>query len=232
MALNSRDQITYQNGVPGSQKAYVKAELTESFHASYPGAFSAADIYATLQVPGNRTKVLGNLAAVSISTHRDAFPVTAMPYVSPRGFTQGHRVVAGTLMFHTLDRNAFGYPEEYGPNKYSLAFKGEQHPDEFFLFDILISYVNDIGMAAYEQIIGIRLLDFGKTLSLENLHPIESYSYMALDYQPMRPVVSGDRGERSFVLNRVAPREPVTVRDSTGRATGTYDKRLHDRAKT
>lgn len=232
MALNSGNKITFQERGPGVEKAYVKSELTESFRASYPGAFSAADIYATLQLPGNQTKVLGNMAAISISTHRDSFPVTAMPYVSPRGFTQGHRVVAGTMMFHTIDRNAFGYPEEYGPNKYSLAFRGEQHPDEFFLFDILITYVNEIGMIAYEQVTGIRILDFGKTLSLENLHPIESYSYMALDYQPMRPIVSGDRGERAFVLNRQTSREPVKVKDSTGRDIDVFDKRLRDRAKT
>lgn len=159
-----------------------------AYHRGYPGGFSAADCYAVLQFPG-ATRRLGNLAAVSISTHRDAFPVTSMPYVSPRGITQGARTTAGTLIFHTIDRGAFTH--RYEPFHHGRHWV-HQHGDELPLFDILLVYTNEMGMNAYEAITGVRILDMGRTISLENLHPAETYSFMALDYQPLDSINHGD----------------------------------------
>lgn len=213
-------------GPPVKTVAYVNKQFEEGFQNVYPGAFSAANIYAIVQMPGGSLRTLGNLAAVSISTHRDTFPVSSMPYVGPRGFTQGHRMIAGTLIFHTLDRNAFNYGAN-GPHRLPTVHQklttALPHPDELPLFDIHINYVNEVGMASRELILGVRLLDFGKTLSLENLHPVESYSYMAIDYAPMESVISGDPESRTFVLRRAPSRERQPLRTSEGTVNKTLD---------
>ena len=174
------------------QKTIVNQALLEDSATAYPGAFSATDISALITLPGGVLRPLGNIAALSISTHRDAFPVTSMRGIGIRGVTQGHRTIAGTLMFHTIDRSAFAWAQD--PSLPSAAQPsptsfGAFHPDTLPLFDIYFTYVNDIGMFSSERLLGIRILDFGKTISMENPFSIESYSYMALDYLPLSSMV-------------------------------------------
>jgi hypothetical protein len=206
----------------GLNKAFVDRRLDDNFQLRYPGAFSATDIYATINLPGWGPRSMGSLVAISLSTHRDTFPVTSMPYVDPRGFTQGHRTTAGTMIFHTIDRNAFFYTNRNGnsePNELvkhfavrGTAHMGPPHPDTLPLFDVHINYVNQEGMLSFEAVYGVRILDFGKTVSLENLHPAESYSFMALEYDPMRVILSGDREERKFMLDRIPNKEPQKLK--------------------
>ncbi len=175
----------------------------DDYHRAYPGAFAANDIYAVLSLPGGEVRTLGELIAVSLSTHRDTFPVTALSFVNARGFTQGHRTIAGTLIFHTIDRSALalpGYSSHPHQGLNGPRSRGIALADELPLFDIHLNYVNEIGMASFEALYGVRLIDFGKTVSLENLQPVESYSYMAQDYQPMQPVLSVRPEEETFFL--------------------------------
>jgi hypothetical protein len=193
-------------------RQYVNRTLGAEFDRSYPGAFAATDIHAVIELPGNQVSTLGQMAALSISTHRDTFPVTSMGTVAARGFTQGHRTVAGTLIFHTIDQAAFSYSgnawrQRYGADGDPQKVFGPPAADELPLFDIHLSYVNEVGMVSYESLYGVRVLDFGKTISLENLHPIESYSYMALDYVPLRPVISGAQ-VRNMGLQRLKDKKP------------------------
>lgn len=209
-----------KNAGNGVDRKYVidKLNLTRGFTSQYLGAFSATNIYATIRLPYDQAPIaLGSLAAISISTHRDVFPVTNMYNVDPRGFTQGHRTTAGTLIFHTIDRNAFFYdrrqpnPLRHRETINGLDHRGLPHPDTLPLFDIHVNYINEEGMLSAESLFGVRLLDFGKTLSFETLHPMESYSFMALEYEPMRVIVSGNslEVEKQFLLNRSTTRNPI-----------------------
>lgn len=213
---------TLKNAANGTDRTYItnKLALQNGFTSSYIGAFSATNIYATIRLPYDESPIaLGSLAAISISTHRDVFPVTNMVNVDPVGFTQGHRTTAGTLIFHTIDRNAFFYnrrqpnPLRHREAINGLDQRGLPHPDTLPLFDIHITYVNEEGMLSSEALFGIRLLDFGKTMSFENLHPMESYSFMALEYEPMRVVVAGSVQdiETQFMLNRTTTRSPIPL---------------------
>jgi hypothetical protein len=211
MALN-------RNAESGLNRTFIERRLEDNFQTRYPGAFAATDIFATLTFPGQAPRAIGSLAALSISTHRDTFPVTAMSRVDPMGLTQGHRTIAGTMIFHTIDRNAFFYGRQ-DPNRMQKHISvrgtgqfGPPHPDTLPLFDIHISYVNQEGMLSFEAIYGVRILDFGKSMSFENLHPMESYSFMALEYDPMRVVLSGDNEERKFMLNRIPNKEQRGVK--------------------
>jgi hypothetical protein len=199
-----------------THKTFVTNVADGVFRYKYPGAYTATDLFATVLLPGGSVRGLGNLAALSISTHRDTFPVVAMPTVSARGFTQGHRMVAGTMIFHTIDRNAFSYGvNELHTHDNAMgrrAHLGPPHPDELPLFDIHITYVNEIGMASFEGVFGVRILDLGKTMSLENLHPMESYSYMAIRYAPMRAITQTQDAHRRFFTYRRSDREQKKVK--------------------
>jgi hypothetical protein len=214
-----------------SSKSYIVDRNAGDFNQSYPGAFSATNIYASILLPAGKPRTLGTLAAISISTHRDKFPVSSMPYVNPRGFTQGHRTIAGTMIFHTIDRNALSYginrPHEVASVQPHRDHLRPPFPDELPLFDIHITYVNEEGMAAFEALYGVAILDSGKTVSLENLNPIESYSYMAIAYEPMHAIFSGEGDLSKFFLNRTQNRERKSVKVN-GRDAGIYDPRLDE----
>jgi len=213
-----------------TDKNFVTNVADGVFRYKYPGAYSATDIFATILLPGGSIRGLGNLAALSISTHRDTFPVVAMPNVSPKGFTQGHRMTAGTLIFHTIDRNAFSYginePHTYYNAMGRRTGFTPPHADELPLFDIHITYVNELGMASFEAVYGVRILDMGRTCSLENLHPMESYSYMALRYSPMRALTQNQDANRRFFTYRRSDREQKRVR--VGDLTSLFDPALDE----
>jgi hypothetical protein len=216
------------------QRHYVTSEAPDDYRKVHGGGFSATDIYASILLPGYGVRKLGTLAAVSLSTHRDTFPVTSLASVKVKGFTTGHRTVAGTLVFHTIDRNALTYgvnPSTVRTTIQGQAIAGKPLPDTLPLFDIHITYANEWGNLSFEALLGVRVLDFGKTMSFETLQPIESYSYMALDYQPMVAVY--DPAEQTppiFTLKKQtkssrANRLPLTV-PSLGRTTGNQDPEL------
>jgi hypothetical protein len=222
MATNSNETLR------ASQRSYEDALRDwKSFEGSnegtysraYPGAFSASNAYALLRFPGATRKV-GQLAALSVSTHRDTFPVGSMPFVSAKGFTQGRRMVAGTLIFHTIDRSVLA-------NRYEHSYLGRHfihdHADELPLFDILVVYVNEEGMASFEEVIGVRVVDFGRTVSLENLNPAETYSYMAIDYRPLRTISHGDPRDPRLFPGRVLNREKKALSNERGVPYQTYD---------
>lgn len=162
-------------------------------------SFTATDIYATVLLSDSTEFHLGNLSLISVSTHRDSFPVGAMGYVAPRGFTKGHRTVAGSLVFSGIDRNAFYELGRIWSPGYTLY-------DTLPPFDVLIVYVNEMGDAAYERIEGIEILDYSRTVSLENLIPYESYSYSAINYHPVQPATQPNNSQ--FTLNR-STRQPL-----------------------
>jgi len=170
--------------------------------------FSATDISAYFCIPQDpysisrnkteptRNYLIGNLSVVSISTHRDKFPVTALGNVGVRGFTRGHRIIGGTLVFQTFDRHAFydffidlevtrtGASREDLTSAISTILADEMPP-----FDIIISMVNEDGAVAFTSILGVVIQDEGKAMSVDNISISETYSYMAAAYLPMQPTL-------------------------------------------
>jgi len=139
-------------------------------------------------MPDGYLRELGTMVGISISTHRDKFPVTNFTSINPLGFTQSHRTISGTLVFHTIDRNALVEvvnQTEVRETITSETVKGPVHGDQIPLFDIHIHYVNNVGMSSFEAIFGVTVLDFGRAISFQSLEPIENYSYMAIGYSPL-----------------------------------------------
>lgn len=153
-----------------------------------PAGFSAVDLNAFMHpIPGSGLGgpvQFGTLAMLSVSSHRDKFPVSALSRVGPRGFTYGHRTIAGTLAFNTLDSDAFIKALHDQQPVWSLS---DLHPDELPPFDIQIVLVNDFGEISVTMLKSVTILDCGTTYSLDQVTLMETYSYMALDRTPLQP---------------------------------------------
>jgi len=175
-------------------------------------------VYA-LGLPGNFDSMapLGTLSQLSISTHRDKFPIDVLGHIGRRGFTSGPRVVAGTLVFSTLYDSAFGdLVYEYTPQlRYSI------HPDSYPPFDIHITKVNETGQVTFAALLGVTILDYGTNESTDNIVPMESYSFMALDFQRFRRIyANGQKPDLPMSALQLGGLANQIANDAVGLVTG------------
>lgn len=134
---------------------------------------------------------LATVSQLAISTHRDKFPVAVLGHIGRKGFTAGARVVAGTLVFSTVYDSAFGdlVYEDTPELRYRV------HPDSYPPFDLHITKVNETGQVVYGALLGITILDYGTNESVDNIVPMESYSFMALDFVRFRRMDNSGSGK-------------------------------------
>jgi hypothetical protein len=184
--------------------------------------FSATDISAYFCIPQNPYKVtkenrnptknyhIANLSVISISTHRDKFPVTSLGNVGIKGFTRGHRVIGGTMVFQTFDRHAFYNALVELESQMTgqtvnqvIAAESTMLADEMPPFDIIISMVNEDGVISYMSVLGVILQDEGRAISVDNINLSETYSYMAMAYIPMQPYASKIEQQPNYNSNTV-----------------------------
>jgi hypothetical protein len=161
-----------------------------------PTSFSPADMRVVVHSPVTRTPFeLGTLAMLSYSSHRDKFPVVSLGRRGIRGFTSGHRTVAGSLAFQTFNYNAF---IELNKEYFSKIVKsGDLEyilPDELPPFDIHVLFVNEDGQGSFFKVFGVTLLDFGSTFSVDQILMMESYSFMARGLSSASPVFMKRKG--------------------------------------
>lgn len=171
-----------------------------------PRVFSSMDIVAYAVLPSKKVYKLGSLSMLSISSHRDKFPVTSLGSIAVRGFCSGHRTIGGTLVFNTYDRNVW-YRLVEGRSEYPLRQINYIMPDELPAFDITITLVNENGDVAFTGLHGVTILDEGETMSVDNIAIMESYSYMAVSKIPLQPYNAGLLFEQ---LNSGLPSVPLT----------------------
>jgi len=176
--------------------------------------------------PSNVTKVLAEVQTLSISTHREKYPVRTLGSVYPRSFTRGPRTISGSLVFTTFHRHIF---DEFFGTAGGAGFRstGVGDFDSFswttFItdqlppLDISIVFANEYGNLSWMAILGVEFVNEGMTMSIEDLFLEGTAQYVARDYDPIRSVgnrpftrthgvgqsVSGSSLVRADLLNRM-----------------------------
>lgn len=153
--------------------------------------YSAVNMHVSFRYPHQAPVHAGNLKTLSISTHRDVFPVMGLGSVRPRGFTRGPRTVAGTLVFSIVNVNPVPIMVS-AFNEHNQGGLFNASPDQYPPFDIDILHVNNSGVASVEGLRGVVLLDMGKVISVENILIDEQYSYMAENYVPLTTLLGSE----------------------------------------
>lgn len=197
----------------GQSSPYKKLTTAERFDTAeyrlYSGNnFTSSDMRVLARSPLNGSPVLlGTLSMLSYSVHRDKFPVVSLGMRGTRGFTRGHRTIAGSLAFQSIDTDAFfrltkAMAETIGRNdsQYILA-------DELPPFDVIVTAINEEGGSSVFGLFGLTILDFGTSFALEQLIPNETYSFIAAKVSAPRPAYeyTGNSlvsiGEEEVVIN-------------------------------
>lgn len=167
----SLDGTKYQDSLYGSPVTFSYADCQAfailPFHA--PGK----NLPLKLLLPG--------LQLVSLSTHRDHYPVMNLGHTGVQGYTSGHRTSAGTLGFSVLGEDPFAQVLAV----YS-AWRGYNQPmdwvgiDEVPEFDISLIFTSDRGDTAITLIKGAKFSDVGRNISIRDIQLTHVYAFMAV----------------------------------------------------
>lgn len=176
-----------------------------------PLGMSSTDLTAyAVNLPGARDKAtqLSYITQLSISSHRDKFPVSSLGYVGMKSVTAGHRTLGGTIVFGTLFSSAFSDLVFTDNSALARAYM----PDAFPLFNIVLVKTNETGQMSYGVLYGVSFLDFGLNESVDNLVPMESYSYMALGFSPFRQLYMDTNLQKAPDSDQSSASLPVLLR--------------------
>jgi hypothetical protein len=204
--LTNRDIDVRNLGATLGYKAHGKGEQT--MYAPYRdvepalyNTYAGTDIVAELVFPNGEVLTLAELQTISYSTHRENTPVRTLGHVAPRGFVKGPRTLAGSLIFTVFNYYAF-----YKVKQFQTAIGAGLYPLSDMLppFDVVITFVNEVGAMSKMKLYGVTIVDEGQTMSVDDLITEQTYSYMARGIQPMT----------AFVVNEYAPESNSIVRNA------------------
>ncbi|MGF0347585.1 hypothetical protein ACQR3P_28505 [Rhodococcus sp. IEGM1300] len=146
-------------------------------------SYSGTDMVATIQLPGGKAMILGELASVNYSVYREKTLVRALGYVRPKGVTRGQRTISGILEFTNFDSSvAYKVLSEYYEMGYHVLM------DELPQFDITLTMANESGQRSVFRIYGISTFTEGSMMSIDQLTTRSSYEFYAMDIDPMAPL--------------------------------------------
>ncbi len=140
---------------------------------------------------GFSTKVLAEIQTLSVSTHREKFPVRGLGSVYPKSFTRGPRTIAGSMIFTVFDRHVLeefltAHPSDFDAHNSSTTALIDQLPP----FDITVVFANELGSVSRMVIYGCEFVNEGQTMSIEDLLLENVVQYVARDVDPMRAVAA------------------------------------------
>ena len=152
-------------------------------------SYAGTDIVVTAQLSNKGEKaliskcyVLGSLQTISISTHQDKRPVRAIGNINAIDYVMGQRTIAGSLVFAVFDRHfadeIFNDLKTYTKDTVILT-------DEIPPLDLTISFANEYGKKSKMTLYGVRMINEGQVMSINDLYTENTYQFVALGMEPL-----------------------------------------------
>lgn len=156
----------------------------------------------------SRPVKLFDLQTISISSHREKFPVRTCGRINPKSRTRGGRTIAGSFIFTLFNKAALWDLLQATTNFYSsgvgIGGSDSGYPemstvlvDQLPPFDMTILCSNELGDNSYMALYGIEISNEGLTLSIQDIITEDVMQFTALDWEPMRPLT-----ERRQLMDR------------------------------
>lgn len=141
------------------------------------------------------TKILGELQTVSYSIHMEKRPIRSIGNVNAKDYVMGPRTIAGSLVFSVFNKH---FAEDIigalnAGYQAGTAFLVDELPP----FDITISAANEYGYRSGLVIYGVRLLNEGQVMSINDVYTENTYQYYATDLQYLSAEMSYVRDKSS-----------------------------------
>jgi hypothetical protein len=173
----------------------------QSFSGADFSAFIIVDHYGRAGFEGRRKpfKLTADLHTITISSTASIGPVRALGKRKVIDYTRGARTFAGTMIFTVADKDPFQELFSFDALMSAQATDGIWHIDMMPKFDIMLSAVNEGGLAGVQLVQGITLTNTGTTYSVDDMYTENTYTYVA-DY--VSPFVKNPTKEGMIRLSR------------------------------
>lgn len=152
-----------------------------------PGSLYGENKNALSKSPPPGMKVFAELQTISISSARTVVPVRVLGQARPRGWTRGGRTVAGSLIFTDIMADALTQMLSIWYAERGHTTKYEFFVDQIPPFNVIISAINEAGVYATRSVIGVTLVNYGTTYSIDDLMTESQYTYVAMGVTPFMP---------------------------------------------
>ena len=145
-------------------------------------SYSGCDIIVTASFP-MKTKegddiyfTLGSLQTLSVSTHQDKRPVRSLGNINAKDYVMGQRTIAGSLVFAVFDRH---FADKIMRSAEVLM------ADEIPALNLTINFANEYGRSSRMAIYGVKLINEGQVMSINDLYTENTYQFVALGMEPL-----------------------------------------------
>jgi len=184
IAANSQNYISARSQ---DQIIYWDSNSSDLHAAQRTNQFNACDLHATLilpfLVPGYDrppTVQLPGLTLLSMSKHRDKYPVTRFGKTGISGFTYGKLTTAGTIGFTILTGNPFAeamaYYATWRNARTDVAF---MDPTDLPPMDMNLVFSDKRGNTSTMLVRSLTLVDNSQNVSINDIQMTEMYTFMA-----------------------------------------------------
>lgn len=141
---------------------------------------------------------LGSLQTLSISTHQDKKPVRVIGSANALDYTMGQRTIAGSLVFAVFDQH---FATEMFNDLTNSTGKTFLLPDELPALDLTITFANEYGRESRMAIYGVRIINEGQVMSINDLYTENTYQFVANALEPLRKgIEAGASSSRNKTL--------------------------------
>lgn len=202
-----------------TEKAYQYKYPNESYSgcdmvASISYSFDAVDENGNTSTK-HMTYTLGELQTISYSIHMEKRPVRSIGNVNSKDYVMGQRTIAGSLVFAVFNKH---FAKNLIADTNGLFKEGQTFlVDELPPFNIIVSFANEYGLRSRLIIYGIRLLNEGQVMSVNDVYTENTYQFMATDIEYMNDE-NGYESGRSGVFLQI---KESGSSDSTSRSIDT-----------
>ena len=151
-------------------------------------SYSGCDIVVTATLPLKTESgdsvyfTLGSLQTLSVSTHQDKRPVRSLGNINAKDYVMGQRTIAGSLVFAVFDRH-------FADN--IMKSVGVTMADEIPALDLTINFANEYGRMSKMAIYGVKLINEGQVMSINDLYTENTYQFTALGMTPLESEIEG-----------------------------------------
>ena len=160
-------------------------------------SYSGCDITVTASLPiingeaVGKYYTLGSIQTLSISTHQDKRPVRSLGVINAKDYVMGPRTIAGSMVFAVFNKHfATEIMNDLGATQQSVVL-----PDEIPALDITISFANEYGRMSRMAIYGVKIINEGQVMSINDLYTENTYQFVALGLEPLsaeEPRIDGE----------------------------------------
>lgn len=171
---------------------FANAKNAKNSYTNAYNSYTGADIKAVMYLPvltrregTQKIKVFADLQTISISRTRSVSPVRVLGRADPIDYTRGARTIAGTMVFASINKDAFNDVYDISLAESLMSSSGGFVADQLPPFSIVILASNEMGGVAVQALHGITLTNYGTTYSINDMYTEATYTYVATNLTPL-----------------------------------------------